>query len=613
MCEIGWGEGDLAMKLFSLRVHGALYGCLFVLITVAASSVEAQAQNAHADPLSGLWGTEVRFGMPVQGELTLDGRGGAWRALLGGYQVAVQPNGGDLRFKLPGDSGMFRGHLDAAANVIRGQWIQPKGELLNEYASPIELHSIAPSVWRGTVVPLEQRISVYALFSTSSTGKLQAFLSNPERNFFRGRVFNVTRDGARIHLDANGWKIEGSFDDKADVLSLQLVDDSLPPFQFSRRKDKDAVGFYPRIPSDGTEYGYRKPLADNDGWATASLADEGLDEAPIAALIDKILRADPITNPTDIQSLLIARHGHLVLEEYFYGFNEQRVHDMRSASKTFAPVLVGLAKEHGAKLAPETPVYPLFSQYKSFESWDAKKRAVSLRDIMTMTAGNACDDNDDNSPGNEDMMQSDPKRQDWYKYTLDLPMLKEPGGKDAVYCSGDLNLVGGAVASATGTWLPDFFEAQLARPLQFGRYYLNLMPDGQAYMGGGAYLRPRDELKLGQLFLGGGVWNGKRILSKSWVEESTATHARFDPAYSLGQEHQYGYGWHINFLKSGEKTYRVFGAGGNGGQFVIVVPDLDLVIGINGGSYGEFGKWYRWELELVPQFILPAVKSPARQ
>jgi CubicO group peptidase (beta-lactamase class C family) len=229
--------------------------------------------------------------------------------------------------------------------------------------------------------------------------------------------------------------------------------------------------------------------------------------------------------------------------------------------------------------------------------------------IMTMTAGNACDDNDDNSPGNEDKMQSDPKQRDWYKYTLDLAMLKHPGGEDAVYCSGDLNVVGGAVASATRTWLPQFFEQYLARPLQFGRYYLNLMPDGQAYMGGGSYLRPRDELKLGQLYLDGGVWNGKRILSKSWVEESTRSHSRFDPAYSLGQEHQYGYGWHINFLKSGGKTYRVFAAGGNGGQFVIVVPDLDLVVGINGGSYGEFNKWYRWELELVPQSILPAVTT----
>jgi CubicO group peptidase (beta-lactamase class C family) len=602
-------ETILVMTFFSSRLRSILC-CILVLTVAASSTAAAAAQTAHANPLSGLWATEARFGVPAQGELTVDGREGVWRALLAGYQVAVQKKGGHLGFKLPGDAGEFRGYLNAAANVIRGQWIQPKGEILNQqYASPIELHSISPSIWRGTVVPLEQRISVYASIASSSDGKLTAFLSNPEMNFFRRRIFTVTRDGAKIHLDANGWTIEGTYDEKSDTLSLQLLDDSLPPFQFSRRKDKDAIGFYPRISADSSDYRYRKPLPDNDGWPTASLAEEGLDEGRITALIGQILTADPATNPIDIQSLLIARHGHLVLEEYFYGFDEERVHDMRSASKTFATVLVGMAKEHGAKLTSETPVYSLFSQYNSFENWDVRKQQMSLRDIMTMTAGNACDDNDDNSPGNEDKMQSDPKQHDWYKYTLDLAMLKHPGGEDAVYCSGDLNVVGGAVASATRTWLPQFFEQYLARPLQFGRYYLNLMPDGQAYMGGGSYLRPRDELKLGQLYLDGGVWNGKRILSKSWVEESTRSHSRFDPAYSLGQEHQYGYGWHINFLKSGGKTYRVFAAGGNGGQFVIVVPDLDLVVGINGGSYGEFNKWYRWELELVPQSILPAVTT----
>jgi CubicO group peptidase (beta-lactamase class C family) len=336
---------------------------------------------------------------------------------------------------------------------------------------------------------------------------------------------------------------------------------------------------------------------------------EGLNEAPIAELIHRILVADPTSTSLKIQSLLIARHGHLVLEEYFYGFDEDRVHDMRSAGKTFATVLVGLAKERGAKLTPQTPIYPLFKQYSSFANWDDRKAKITLRDVMTMTAGNACDDNNDDSPGNEDRMQSDEKQRDWYKYSLDLPMLKDPGGEDAVYCSGDLNLVGGAVAAATHRWLPEFFDETLARPLQFGRYYLNLMPDGQAYMGGGAYLRPRDQLKLGQLYLDGGLWNGKRIVSKEWVGESTSVHSHFDPKYSLGQQHEYGYGWHINDLKSGAKTYRAFAAGGNGGQFVIVVPDLDLVVGITGGSYGEFDQWYRWELELVPQFIIPAAVS----
>ena len=583
--------------------------CLLGLIPAAVCWSADLPQPAYTDLLSGVWGSESSSGSPVRGELTIDGRGGVWRAFVSGYQVAVQEKGGDIGFTLPGAQGEFRGHLDTAARMMHGQWIQPQGEILNtQFASPLQLTPIAASVWRGTIVPLDQRISIYVSIESSSDGKLIAFISNPEMNFFRRRVFAVTRDGTKVHLSANGQDMDGTYNENSDTLSLQLAD-FMPPFQFSRRKEKDAVGFYPRVLPEGAQYHYRKPLPDNDGWPTSSLSEAGLDEAPIAALINRVLTANLADNPLYVHSLLIARHGRLTLEEYFYGFDEERVHDMRSASKTFAPVMVGLAKEHGAKLTPKTPVYSLFSQYKSFENWDARKQEMSLRDIMTMSAGNACDDNDDKSPGNEDRMQRETQQHDWYKYTLDLPMLRKPGGEDAIYCSADLNLVGGAVAKATGSWLPDLFEQYLAGPLQFGRYYLNLMPDGQAYVGGGAYLRPRDQLKLGQLFLGGGVWNGRRLLSKQWVTESTSFHSRFAAAYSLGQEHQYGYGWHIHNLKSGGKTYRVFAAEGNGGQFVIVVPDLDLVIGITGGSYGEFDKWYRWELELVPQFIIPAATA----
>jgi CubicO group peptidase (beta-lactamase class C family) len=577
-------------------------------LVVALFASTMSAQTVAADPLSGVWGAEVRFGMPVQGELTLDGREGMWRASIGGFQVAAEMSGGEIRFKLPDDIAEFRGIRDPASKVVRGEWIQQGGLILDpQYASSVELHRIAPSVWRGTVLPLEQRVSVY-LFISTKDGKITATASNPEDNFFRRRIYSVTRDGANVSLETNGKKMEGTWDEKNGTLSLQVVS-WLPPFQFTHRTADDAVGFYPRTPLDKSAWSYRTPVPDGDGWRTASMQAEGLNEAPIAALIHRILVADPTSTSLKIQSLLIARHGHLVLEEYFYGFDEDRVHDMRSAGKTFATVLVGLAMKYGAKLTPQTPIYPLFTQYSSFANWDDRKQKITLRDVMTMTAGNACDDNNDDSPGNEDRMQSDEKQRDWYKYSLDLPMLKDPGGEDAVYCSGDLNLVGGAVAAATHRWLPEFFDETLARPLQFGRYYLNLMPDGQAYMGGGAYLRPRDQLKLGQLYLDGGLWNGKRIVSKEWVAESTSVHSHFAPKYSLGQQHSYGYGWHIHDLRSGANTYRVFAAEGNGGQIVLVVPDLDLVVGITGGSYGEFDQWYRWDLELVPQFIMPAAVS----
>ena len=397
------------MPFLSSLARSSLF---FVLALTAASIPSTLSQTAELDPLTGDWGAEVRFGMPVQGELTLDGREGVWRASIAGFRVAVETNGGDIRFKLPGNLAEFRGNRDTASNTVRGEWIQPGGEILDpQYASPIEFHTIAPSVWRGTVVPLDQRVSVY-IFISSRDGKMTATISNPESNFFRRRVYSVVRDGDKVYLEANGKKIDGTLDEKAGTLSLQLVN-WLPRFQFSHRTANDAVGFYPRTPSDSNAWTYRKPVPDNDGWATASLQAEGLDEAHIAELVHRILAADPAGTSLNIQSLLIARHGHLVLEEYFYGFDEDRVHDMRSAGKTFAPVLVGLARQQGAKLTPQTLIYPLFAQFSSFANWDALKQKTVLRDIMTMTAGNACDDNNDDSPGNEDRMQGDAQQRDW--------------------------------------------------------------------------------------------------------------------------------------------------------------------------------------------------------
>lgn len=570
----------------------------------------AQASGSSAEDLVGIWGSEPELGPHVRGELTIDGRDTAWRAQVSGFDVGVQHTGNDIRFVLPGGQGEFRGHLSQDSKIIFGQWIQPAGEIFNNrYASPVRLVSLGSSVWRGCVVPLDQKISLYISVQRGQDGTLVAFIANPEMNFFRRRKYKVERNGLGVVFTADGQKLEGTYDEKSDVLSLRIID-FMPPFQFNRRKERDAIGFFPRV---GTgNYVYRKPLAESDGWATASLADAGLDERKISGLIGKILSADPADNPVYIQSLLIARHGKLVLEEYFYGFDKERTHDMRSASKTFAPVLAGIAHDHGAKLGPGTPVYSLFAQYKPFANWDRRKERVTLREIMTMTAGNACDDNDDSSPGNEDHIQNQPEQRDWYKYTLDLPMLRDPGGEHAIYCSADLNLVGGAVAMATGKWLPEFFDENLARPLQFGHYHLNLMPTGEAYMGGGAYLRPRDELKLGQLYLNGGTWNGRRVVSKEWVADSISPHSSFTPALESEGEHRYGYGWHSHDLKFGGRVYRDYGAGGNGGQLVIVIPELDMVVGINGGSYGEFRKWYRWELELVPEYIISAATTVPR-
>ena len=579
-----------------------------VLLLACSVAVMAQASAKTDKSIVGLWGTEQSFGPRVRGALTIDGRQAQWRASIAGFDVPVERSGDRVTFSLPNGEGEFHCGLDRASNALNGEWVQPTGVVNNNrYATPVRLVAVGPSVWRGEVVPLEDRVSFYVSIQPQPGGSLTAVIINPEYNFFRRRSYEVAVNGSTATFTnpkRSDDHFAGSYDESSDRLLLPLLD-SYPPLPLSRRDQGDAPGFYARTPAT-SNYAYRKPIAGNDGWQTASLAEIGLSEQPIAALVQKILTADPTENPFDVDSLLIARHGKLVVEEYFHGFDEERSHDMRSASKTFAPVLVGVVRDHEIKIGPDTPVYSLFIEDKPFAHWDARKSEVTLQALMTMTSGFACDDNDDASPGNEDTMQSQTAQPDWYKYTLDLPMSAQPGGKNAIYCSADLNLVGGAVAHAARSWLPELFDEYVARPLQFHTYHINLMPTGEAYMGGGLHLRPRDELKIGQLYLSGGTWNHRRVVSQDWIRKSITAYSTFAPQTNYDAPHEYGFGWHINRLRVGDKVFVAYSAGGNGGQIVMVVPDLDLVVGFNGASYGEFAKWYRWGLQLVPQYIIPA-------
>jgi CubicO group peptidase (beta-lactamase class C family) len=235
---------------------------------------------------------------------------------------------------------------------------------------------------------------------------------------------------------------------------------------------------------------------------------------------------------------------------------------------------------------------------------------------MTHTSGLACDDNDETSPGEENRMQAQRLQPNWWNYTLDLPMVHDPGSRYA-YCSANINLVGAALTAKAQTWLPELFDRTVARPLEFGTYYWNLMPNGEGYLGGGAFLRSRDLLKVGQTYLNGGVWNGRQIVSRPWVATSTASHIKISPSttgltpqefsnyYGEGED---GYAWHIWQLRVGDRTYRAYAATGNGGQILIVVPDVDLAVVFTGGNYGQGGIWTRWAGEIVPKEIIAAVR-----
>jgi CubicO group peptidase (beta-lactamase class C family) len=538
------------------------------LLAVALAGSVAAQEDSPAKFIA-LWGVEESFGPLVKGELTVDARDGQWHASINGLHASVERSGGAVQFTLPGNYGEFRGRVTQDGSIL-GHWIQPASvnPYTNRYASPVRLAKGAQNVWRGTVTPLEERISFYVQISKAADGQLSAFVRNPDANYFAGRVYTVVANGNEVLFQRNGkTDFGGTFDAESDSLRMPLLD-SYPPLKFTRRKDGAAIGFNARVGEESHRYLYRSPISAGDDWPTGTLADAGLDPRPIIELIERILNTPPgPRNPVAIHSLLIARHGKLVLEEYFYGMDASRPHDTRSASKTLTPVLIGIARQNGVLIGADTRVYPAGQTSNA----DPRKQALTLGHLISMTSGLDCDDNRD-SPGNEGVMQSQGKQPDWVQYALDLPALSNPGGDHAIYCSASINLA----------------------------------PNGEAYMGGGLYLRARDQLKLGQLYLNGGTWNGKRLVGREWVRDSTSVHAAFTPQPPFDTDHGYGYGWHSRPLQYAGQTYRDYYAAGNGGQYVIVIPSIDLVVGITGGDYSEARKYYPWESEIVPQYLIRA-------
>ena len=168
-----------------------------------------------------------------------------------------------------------------------------------------------------------------------------------------------------------------------------------------------------------------------------------------------------------------------------------------------------------------------------------------------------------------------------------------------MYCSINPHLAGGVLKNASGRSLPDLFSELVARPLEIDNYYLPLTPTRDVYMGGGVRLTARAFAKIGQLYLDSGVWKGKRILDASYVKKAGT------PRYAMSGIH-YGLAWWVIDYPFRGETVQGYFAGGNGGQIVLVIPKLDMVVTIFGANYADAATFIP-QRRYVPQFILPAV------
>ena len=308
-----------------------------------------------------------------------------------------------------------------------------------------------------------------------------------------------------------------------------------------------------------------------------------------------------------IGSVLVAQHGKVIHESYFDG-DANTLRNTRSATKTITGMLVGIAIAQKKLSGVDAQILNLLPEKaQRIQNPDPRKSKITVEDFLTMSSPLECDDWNDASRGNEERMYL---IEDWTQFILDLPIRGRmhsgeqletlPYGRFFSYCTGGVFVLSEVLQKATGYRTDRFAQQELFGPLGINDAQWFYSPLQIPMTGGGLGLTSRDLLKLVQLYLAGGKWQGRRIIDESWVKTSIQPHARID-------EHtEYGYLWWLKTFTAVTKNYPAFFMTGNGGNKVVGFPQSDLAIVITSTNYNTKGMHEQAE-KLITDYILPAV------
>jgi CubicO group peptidase (beta-lactamase class C family) len=361
------------------------------------------------------------------------------------------------------------------------------------------------------------------------------------------------------------------------------------------------------------DYNYNVPDQTNDGWETAHLSDVNINGAPLVRMMREYFG----TRTRDVHSILIIKDRKLVFEVYFPGydygpgnagwrgpylyFNKDTLHCLHSATKSFTSAMLGIAIDRGFLPDENERMFSYFPEYSHL--WDEQKDKITLKHLLTMTSGLEWNEGDIPLTDEQNDLTQMIRSSDPIGFILGKPVVSEPG-TTYYYSGGDTNLVGEVIHKATGLNVDLLSREHLFAYLGITNFSWLYFPynNNVVYCSGDIYMRPRDMAKFGQLFLDGGLWEGKRIISEEWVLRSTSLHFTFDQSWNADG---YGYQWWIfdYYVSSSNQYVHSFSARGWGGQDIIVLPQLNTVVVLTGGNYNV----YPPDHDIVRQYILPAI------
>jgi CubicO group peptidase (beta-lactamase class C family) len=373
-------------------------------------------------------------------------------------------------------------------------------------------------------------------------------------------------------------------------------------------------------------YSYQPPEDINDGLKVGVLKEVAIQTQLLEKAVNEIHRG----TFKEVHSMLIFKDQKLVFEEYFKGhkykwdgakhhgdlitWDRTMLHGAKSVTKSIVSACIGIAVDSGFIKSVHQSIFDYLPEYQHLNT-DGKDN-ITIEHLLTMTSGLEWNEWGAplSSPANDIVGLWFPPCENPITCILERPLVNEPG-THFTYSGGNTIILSEIIKHATHLNIDEFSRKYLFAPLEINSSSWNQFENGVFAASGSLELTPRSLTKIGATFLNNGIWNGTKIISERWIEKSATIYGDNSwfnnplrpiapgESYSWGKK-GYSYSWWTYQFSSAGKKIIMYYAGGWGGQYIMIFPELNTVVVFTGGNYVT----KRPPFKILKKYIIPAIE-----